>query len=306
MFDHLHATAFQWSPLGRTILGPLDIIRGMTRDTLVEYMRKHYRGPRMVLAAAGAIDHDELVKLAEKALGAIPDEDSSSAGGGSSVKQLLAADPAKFTGSEVRDRRTDTTECSMAVAFKGASWTDPDSVPLMVMQGMLGTWDKNNTVGKHSGSPLTQRIASGGLAEGFTTFNTNYHDAGLFGVYAVTDTRHVEDLAWCVMMELTKMCYEVSEADVIRAKNQLKASFLLAQDNPQSVAESIGRELLVYGRRIPRAELFARIDAVTADTVRAVADRFIFDKDVAIAAVGDTQLLQDYNWFRRRTYWLRY
>lgn len=56
------------------------------------------------------------------------------------------------------------------------------------------------------------------------------------------------------------------------------------------VAESIGRELLVYGRRIPKAEMFARIDAVDADTVRAVADRFIYDQDVAIAAVGDTQV----------------
>lgn len=75
---------------------------------------------------------------------------------------------------------------------------------------------------------------------------------------------------------------------------------------PADVAESIGRELLVYGRRIPKAEMFARIDAVDADTVRAVADRFIYDQDVAIAAVGDTQFLQDYNWFRRRTYWIRY
>jgi processing peptidase subunit beta len=62
------------------------------------------------------------------------------------------------------------------------------------------------------------------------------------------------------------------------------------------VAESIGRELLVYGRRIPKAEMFARIDAVDADTVRAVADRFIYDQEVAIAAVGDTQFLPDYNW----------
>jgi hypothetical protein len=66
---------------------------------------------------------------------------------------------------------------------------------------------------------------------------------------------------------------------------------------PSDVAESIGRELLVYGRRIPKAEMFARIDAVDADTVRAVADRFIYDQDVAIAAVGDTQFLPDYNWY---------
>ena len=64
-------------------------------------------------------------------------------------------------------------------------------------------------------------------------------------------------------------------------------------------AEDIGRSLLVYGRRVPKAELFARIDAVDADTVKAVANRFFLDQEVAIAALGDTQFLPDLNWFRR-------
>lgn len=72
------------------------------------------------------------------------------------------------------------------------------------------------------------------------------------------------------------------------------------------VAESIGRELLVYGRRMPKAELFARIDAVDANAIRAVADRFVYDQDMAVAAVGDVQFTPDYNWFRRRSFWMRY
>lgn len=285
------------------------------------------------------------------------------------------------------DRMPDTQQCCLAVAFKGAAWTDPDSVPLMVMQTMLGGWDRNNTSGKHAGSLLTQKIASDGLAEAYMAFNTNYHDTGLFGVYAVTDRERSENLAWILMNEVTRMCYEVKEADVARARNQLKASLLFLQDSSQrefaphmsilhtpaaawavacrragrgtwgvrycghsrtrrylshpallchqsvlwrchvnavsylatpstfvppdptdihtythahtntpDVAESIGRELLVYGRRVPKAEMFARIDAVDADTVRAVADRFLYDQDIAIAAVGDTQFLPDYNW----------
>jgi len=71
-------------------------------------------------------------------------------------------------------------------------------------------------------------------------------------------------------------------------------------------SEDIGRHALVYGRRMPKAEMFARIDAVDVDTIKAVSDRFIYDQDIAIAAMGDTQNLPDYTWFRRRTYWLRY
>lgn len=99
------------------------------------------------------------------------------------------------------------------------------------------------------------------------------------------------------------------------------------------VAEDIGRQMLAYGRRIPKAEFFARIDAVDAETIRAVASRFIYDQvgafvafqlafgwhladvmvhpwlalqELAVAASGFTQFLPDYTWFRRRTYWLRY
>lgn len=71
-------------------------------------------------------------------------------------------------------------------------------------------------------------------------------------------------------------------------------------------AEDIGRQMLVYGRRIPKAEMFARIDAVDVSTVREVADRFLYDQELAITAIGDTQDLPDYNWMRRNTYWLRY
>mmetsp|Transcript_16787 Transcript_16787/g.28783 ORF Transcript_16787/g.28783 Transcript_16787/m.28783 type:complete len:497 (-) Transcript_16787:221-1711(-) len=302
VFDHLHATAFQFSPLGRTILGPVENIQSLTREQLVGYMKTHYRGPRMVLAAAGAVNHDELVKLASEAFSGVPDEDPTT-----SVQALITKDVSKFTGSYVHDRFPDATECAMAVAFKGASWTDPDSVPLMVMQTMLGGWDKNSsTVGKHATSTLTQTVAMDGLADAFMSFNTNYHDSGLFGVYGVTDRNRCEDFGWAVMNSLTKMCYEVSEEEVARAKNQLKASMMFFQDSTHHVAESIGRDLLVYGRRLPKAELFARIDAVDANTIRAVADRFIYDQDMAVASVGDVQFVPDYNWWRKRSYWLRY
>ncbi|KAG1669068.1 hypothetical protein FOA52_003986 [Chlamydomonas sp. UWO 241] len=300
VFDHLHATAFQHNALGRTILGPVENIKSINRDQLVQYIRTHYRGPRMVVAAAGAVDHDQLVKKVSQAFGSVPGEEPST-----SVHQLIEKEPAVFTGSYVQDCLPDTTECSFAVAFKGASWTDPDSIPLMVMQTMLGGWDKNSSIGKHASSQLTQTVASEGLADAFMAFNTNYHDSGLFGVYGVTDRARCNDLAFAIMNGMTKMCYDVSETEVTRAKNQLKASLMFFQDSTHQVAESIGRELLVYGRRLPKAELFARIDAVNADSVRAVADRFIFDKEMAIAAAGDVQGMPDYEWFRRQSFSLR-
>ena len=71
VFDHLHAVAYQGTPLGRTILGPAKNIKSISRDDLVYYINTHYKGPRMVLAGAGGVNHGDLCSLAEKHFGKI-------------------------------------------------------------------------------------------------------------------------------------------------------------------------------------------------------------------------------------------
>lgn len=71
VFDHLHAVAYQGTPLGRTILGPTKNIKSITRDDLVDYIKTHYKGPRMVIAGAGGVDHAALCKLANDHFGQI-------------------------------------------------------------------------------------------------------------------------------------------------------------------------------------------------------------------------------------------
>merc|ERR1711893_200665 len=97
VFDYLHATAYQGTALGRTILGPTKNIQSLQRKDLVEYVNNHYHAPRMVLSGAGGVDHDELCKLAEQHFGKL------SAG----VGEIPTIEPARFTGSEVRDRDDD-------------------------------------------------------------------------------------------------------------------------------------------------------------------------------------------------------
>ena len=283
VFDHLHATAFQHSPLGRTILGPAENVKSITKRNLLDYISTNYTADRMVIAAAGGVDHDALVKAAEH-FSKLPPT-------GVSTDELVKQEPAIFTGSEVRLRDPDQPLVHMAIAFQGASWTDPDSIPLMVMQTMLGSWDKNSSAGRNMGSKLTELVATNELANSIMAFNTNYHDTGLFGVYATADpkTSNLEDLCWGIMRHTSGMCYNVSDAELTRAKNQLKASILYSQDGTTGAAEDLGRSLLVYNRRIARAELFARIDAVDAATVKEVANKFILDQDIAVATLGNTQ-----------------
>ncbi|KAF5748935.1 mitochondrial-processing peptidase subunit beta [Tripterygium wilfordii] len=289
----------EYTPLGRTILGPAKNIKTITKDHLEKYIQTHYTARRMVISASGAVKHEEVVEQVKKLFTKLSSDSTS-------TSQLIAKEPAVFTGSEVRIIDDDVPLAQFAVAFEGASWTDPDSIALMVMQAMLGSWNKGAGGGKHMGSELVQMVAINEVAESMMAFNTNYNDTGLFGIYAVAKPDCLDDLAYAIMYETTKLAYRVSDADVTRARNQLKSSLLLHIDGTSSVAEDIGRQLLTYGRRIPFAELLARIDAVDASTIKRVANRFIFDRDIAIAALGPIQGLPDYNWFRRRTYWNRY
>jgi processing peptidase subunit beta len=180
------------------------------RNDLKKYIDTNYVAPRMVVAAAGGVDHDELVKLAAKAFGKLP-----SGEGHASTSQLVAAAPAHFTGSEVRIRDPDMARLHFAVAFKGASWGDRDAVPLMVLQSMLGAWDKNGGAGGAASPLLAQRASANNLCDSYMAFNTNYHDAGLFGVYAVADPGGpVDDLAWAVMRDVSGLVYGAEAADV--------------------------------------------------------------------------------------------
>lgn len=125
-------------------------------------------------------------------------------------------------------------------------------------------------------------------------------------MYLVAPENKLEDLAWYTLHALLKVVHQTTEEEVAYAKAQLKTNYLNSLATLAGQNDNLGRQLLTYGRVMTPAEFFARVDAVSVSDVKAVADQVINDQDHALAAVGPLHELPDYNWIRRRSYWLRY
>ncbi|KAK6482662.1 mitochondrial-processing peptidase subunit beta-like [Huso huso] len=296
VFDYLHATAYQATALGRTILGPTENIKSINRNDLVEYITTHYKGPRIVLAAAGGVSHNQLIDLAKHHFGNLP---STYKGG------APAMPPCRFTGSEIRVRDDKMPLAHIAIAIEAVGWSHPDTIPLMVANTLIGNWDRSFGGGVNLSSKLAQMTCQGNLCHSFQSFNTCYTDTGLWGLYMVCEPNTIEDMMHFTQREWMRLCTSVTESEVIRAKNLLKTNMLLQLDGSTPICEDIGRQMLCYSRRIPLPELEARIDAIDAKTIKDVCTRYIYDKCPAVAAVGPIEQLPDYNRIRSGMYWLR-
>merc|ERR1712230_126612 len=250
VFDHLHATAFQNQPLGRTILGPKENIQSIQRNDLENYIKTNYTADRMVLVGAGGVPHEQLVELAEKHFSKMPQQNPNSQP--SAAVRGLEAKP-DFVGSEVRIRDDTMPTANIAIAVEGVSWKDDDY------------------------------------------FTASYSDTGLRGIYLVTDNfTRIDDLVHFTLREWSRLSFQVGDAEVERAKAQLKASILLSLDGTTAVAEDIGRQIITTGRRLSPEEVERAVDSITAKDVMSFAQRKLWDKDIAISAVGQIEGLLDY------------
>jgi processing peptidase subunit beta len=252
----------------------------------------------MVISAAGAIDHTQLCDLSVQYFGSLP---MKSISGGE-----ISMEKAVYTGSDIRMRFDSDDIAHISLAYEGASWTSKYAFPIMLLQTMLGSYDRSAATGKFVSSKLCQTVAEHELAHSITTFNTCYKDTGLFGVFAVAPSNKLDDLFWYIMGNLVRMVHNPTREELDRAKNQLKTCMLMNLDGYSNIAEDIGRQILTYGRRMTPAEVFCRIDAITLEDIKETARNIIHDQDHVLAAVGGIHELPDYQWFRRHSYYLRY
>ena len=144
------------------------------------------------------------------------------------------------------------------------------------------------------------------LAHSIDSFNVSYKDTGLFGVTATTEARGQQDLFFYIMEALVGLSHDITEPQIARARTEAKLRYLAHNEKSANVSNHLAKNLFQYGRVMTPEEMFARIDAVNATTIKQICKDILDDQDLALAAVGPIHELPDYNWFRRHTYWQRY
>ncbi|ORY91353.1 putative MAS1-mitochondrial processing peptidase beta chain precursor [Syncephalastrum racemosum] len=286
VFDHLHATAFQGEALGRPVEGYAETISSLTAKDLTEFQKKYYAANRLVLVGAGDVDHDALVKEAEKAFGSL--EPNSSLG---------KADQPSFTGSEIRIRDDLASHARIALAVESAGYLTPEYYNFLVMQAIIGSYDKTLLGSGNLTSRLSAVVDQNRLADSFISFNKAYKDTGLFGIYAITQNRdQIDDFVHFLQKEWVRLSTSVTASEVEIAKQQVKAGLLLAQqDSTCSLAQSIGSQVLASGKHLSAAELADKISKVSVKDITATASKYLWDNEVAVVGTGPVECLTDYN-----------
>jgi len=265
VFEYLQETAFPGQPVGRSILGTPETVRGFDARRLRAYLGRNYRAPDMVIAAAGAVDHEAIVADVERRFATFA---------GEAAPQPLAA---KFSGGSRIESR-DLEQVHVAFALEGVPQRDPAIYSLQVFTSVLG--------GGMS-SRLFQEVREiRGLCYTIHAFHVPYADTGMLGIYAGTDASDLADLSSVVVDQIAATADTLSEAEVARAKAQMKAGLLMTLESSEARASQLARQLMIYGRPIPLEEIVGKIEAVTVESARAAGRALINRNRPAVAVIG--------------------
>lgn len=276
IFDHLQEAAYPGQPIGRSILGTEETVRGVTQDALRSWMRDMYRAGGMTLIASGAVDHRALVALAGEAFGGLPQ-------GGAP-----AHDPMRFAPGEMR-RDDDLEQVHIAFGLDGVPVTADDAFAAQVFAMVLG--------GGMSSRLFQEVREARGLCYAISASSAHYVDGGLVTIYAGTGAKQASDLAAVVADETAALAQNATEEETRRARAQLKAGLLMSLEQPSARAELIAGHLLGFGRVLSVDEQIARLESVDAAAVRTFAARLTGApaRGLALAAIGPVGRLDSHD-----------
>ncbi len=279
IFDYLQEVSYPNQPMGWPILGEEETVSAFRREDLFGYMGTNYRADGMVLVASGAVGHEDMVRLAEEKLAALPH--------GSAPAPLAA----RYIGGEMHVGG-DLEQAHIAYAWPGVSNLDPDYYLAQVYVTALG--------GGMSSRLFQEAREKRGLCYTIYAFAHSQKDDGVVGVYTGTGEAEAAEIGAVVAGEMASLAETATEEEVARAKAQLKSSFLMGLERPSSRAEMIAGHVFNYGRVLAVEEMIEKLEAVDAAAVRRFGSQVMQSTSPSVATVGPAGKLERYGIFAGR------
>lgn len=254
IFEELQSAAYSDQPLGRSILGHEESIDAIKVADLHDWRERQYRGGSLALVAAGKVEHERLVDLADRHFGDLP--------GGT----IDPPESASFTGGD-RVGRTASDQAHLALGFGGPGQPDPDYYAARLF---------SDAVGGGMSSRLFQQLREDkGLAYSVYSMLMPWRDCGLFAIYAATARRQSVSASALIEEILAGAATDISQRELDRVRTQAKAGLLMSLESPWGQAHYVARMLALHGKLVEPRDVVAELETVTLDQVRAAGARML-------------------------------
>ncbi len=265
IFDWLQETAFPDQPMGRPILGPAERVKAFSRENLAGFVQEYYGPEQMILAAAGAVDHDAIVREAEKLFSHLP------------RRTAAIAPKANFIGGEKREIK-DLEQAHFTFAIESSGFRDEDVYTGQIFSTAFG--------GGMSSRLFQEAREKRGLCYSIFASASAHEDTGLFTVYAGTSGDKLAELADLTITELRRATQDMNDVEIERARQQMKAGMLIGLESPSARCERLARMVSVWNRVPDLEEIITKIEDVTTPKVRDFAQKLCLTGKPAMALYG--------------------
>jgi predicted Zn-dependent peptidase len=272
VYDNLTEIAFDKQLLGRSILGSKESISRFNTASFQQYTQKHYHSNNMIVSVAGDVVHGDLLKLAQEFFGTIP------------IGEKGLYDESYYTPGNIMVSK-DLEQTNIILGFKGVSYMNElefykAQVLSLILGGGLSSRLFQNIREKH------------GLVYSVGSFNSAYIDSGLFCLYGSTTPENLDNLINELHKEVASICSSIADSELTRAKNQITASMIMAEEKSGYKSETLAKNFAIFGRHINLDEMLQQTSSLKVDDILQIAGS-IFSSKLALSAVGP-ELRLDY------------
>lgn len=273
VFALFQKSVFPDQAIGRPILGTVESVRSFGPDEIRAYMDRNYVGKRMVVAAAGNVDHDQLVKMVSERF--------------ANLKTQGETTPvaARYVGGDQR-KVSDHEQAHVVLGIEGRPYNSEGFYASQILASILG--------GGMSSRLFQEVREKRGLCYSVYAFHWAFADSGVFAVSASTGEKDVAELVHVILDELRAAVDSITDEEVMRVRNQIRAGLLMSLESPGSRAGQMARQQILWGRLIEMKETIERINRIDAGRVKEIAGQLFASTNLSVAANGPVSGLPEY------------